>query len=57
MVSETKVELGLRGMTGSASLLDVDFEGADLDIPRELQFILTSNEEHGDALFFTESGR
>ena len=57
MASEIKVELGLRGTTGSASLLDVDFKGADSDIPRELQFILTSNEEHGDTLFFTESGQ
>ena len=57
MASETKVELGLRGTMGSASLPDVDLEGADSDIPRELQFILTSNEEHGDALSFTESGR
>ena len=43
MASETKVELGLRGR-------------ADSDIPRELQFILTSNEEHRDTLSFTESG-
>ena len=57
MASKTKVELGLRGTMGSASLPDVDLEEPDSDIPRELQFILTSNEEHGDALSFAESGQ
>jgi serine/arginine repetitive matrix protein 2 len=57
MASETKVELGLRGTMGSASFPDVDFEDPDSDIPRELQFILTSNEEHADTLSFTESGQ
>ena len=57
MASETKVELGLRGTMGSASLPDVDPEDPDSDIPRELQFLLTSDEEHGDALSFTESGQ
>lgn len=57
MASETKVELGLRGTMGSASLPDINLEEPDSDIPRELQFILTNNEEHGDTLSFTESGR
>ena len=57
MPSETKVELGLRGTMGSTSLPDVNLEEPDSDIPGELQFILTSNEDHGDALSFTESGQ
>jgi serine/arginine repetitive matrix protein 2 len=57
MASETKADLGLRGTMGSASLPDVDLEEPDSDIPRELQFLLTNNEEHGDALSFTESGQ
>lgn len=57
MASETKVDLGLRGTMGSAGLPDIDLEEPDSDIPMELQFILTSNEEHGDELSFTESGQ
>ena len=49
MLSETKVELGLRGTMGSTSLSDVDPEDPDSDIPQELQFMLTSDEEHTDA--------
>ena len=56
MASETKVELGLRGTMGSTSLPDVNPEDPDSDIPRELQFILTNNEEHTDTLSFTEPG-
>jgi serine/arginine repetitive matrix protein 2 len=57
MPSEAKAELGLRGTMGSTSLPDVNLEEPDSDIPGELQFILTSNEDHGDALSFTESGQ
>ena len=49
MLSETKIELGLRGTMGSTSLPDVNPEDPDSDIPQELQFILTSDEEHTDA--------
>jgi hypothetical protein len=56
MASETKVELGLRGTMGSTSLPDVDPDDPDSDIPMELQFILTSDEEHTDNLPFPESG-
>ena len=48
MASETKIELGLQGMMGSTSLPDVNPEDPDSDIPQELQFILTNNEEHTD---------
>ena len=57
MASETKVELGLRGTMGSTSLPDVDPDDPDSDIPMELQFILTSDEEHTDNLPFPESGQ
>lgn len=57
MASETKVELGLRGTMGSTSLPEVNSEDPDSDIPQELQFILTSNEEHTDTLTFTEPGQ
>ena len=57
MASETKVELGLGGTMGSTSLPDIDLEEPDSDIPRELQFILTSNEEHTDTLSFTKPGQ
>ena len=56
MASETKVELGLRGTMGSTSLPDVNPEDPDSDIPQELQFILTGNEEHTDTLSFPEPG-
>ena len=56
MASETKVELGLRGTMGSTSLPDVDPDDPDSDILIELQFILTSDEEHTDNLPFPESG-
>lgn len=56
MASKTKVELGLRGTMGSTSLPDVDPEDPDSDIPQELQFILTTNEEHMDTLSFSEPG-
>jgi len=56
MASETKVELGLRGTMGSTSLPDVNPEDPDSDIPQELQFILTSKEEHTDTLSLTEQG-
>ena len=56
MASTTKVELGLGGTMGSASLPDIDPEDPDSDIPQELQFILTSNEEHTDTLSFIEPG-
>ena len=56
MASETKVELGLRGTMGSASLPYVNPEEPDSDIPSELQFILTSNENE-DTSLFTESGQ
>ena len=56
MASETKIELGLRGTMGSASLPDVDPEDPDSDIPQELQSILTSNEEHTDTLPSSEPG-
>jgi len=56
MASETKVELGLRGTMGCTSLPDVNPEDLDSDIPQELQFILTSNEEHTDTLPLTEPG-
>jgi len=55
-VSETKVEPGLRGMMGSASLPDVDPEDPDSDILQELQSILTSNEEHTDTFSISEPG-
>ena len=57
MASETKVELGLRGTMGSTSLPDVDLEEPDSDIPKELQFLLTSNEDEGETLSFNESGQ
>ena len=56
MASETKVELGLRRTMGSTSLPDVDPDDPHSDIPVELQFILTSDEEHTDNLPFPESG-
>ena len=56
IASETKVELGLRGTMGSASLPDVDPEDPDSDIPQELQSILTSNEEHTDTFSISEPG-
>lgn len=56
MASETKIELGLRGTMGSTSLPDVNPEDPDSDIPQELQFILTSNEDHTDTLSFVEPG-
>lgn len=56
IASETKVELGLRGTMGSASLPDVDPEDPDSDIPQELQSILTNNEEHTDTFSTSESG-
>ena len=57
IASETKVELGLRGTMGSASLPDVDPEDPDSDIPQELQSILTSNEEHTDTFSISEPGQ
>ena len=56
MASENKVELGLRGTMEGTSLLDVDPDDPDSDFPMELQFILTSDEEHTDNLPFPESG-
>ena len=56
IASETKVELGLRGTMGSASLPDVDPEDPDSDIPQELQTILTSNEERTDTFSINEPG-
>lgn len=56
IASQTKVELGLRGTMGSTSLPDVDPEDPDSDIPQELQFILTSSEEHTDTFSFTDPG-
>ena len=56
MASETKVGLGLRGTMGSTSLQDVKTEDLDSDVPQELQFILTSNDDHMDTLSSIEPG-
>ena len=56
MVSETRAELGLRRTMGSMILPDINPEDPDSDIPRELQFILTNNEEHTDIFTFSEPG-
>ena len=41
---------------GSMILPDINPEDPDSDIPRELQFILTNNEEHTDIFTFSEPG-
>jgi len=57
MASETNVDLGSRGTAGSTSLPDTNPEDPDSDIPQDLQFIFTGDEEHADTLSFTEPGQ